>query len=183
MARFMRPEKGTEEKGAEPSEATKITAPPSSEQQRPVSQTRRNTEPSVISASLKVTGNLETDAELQVDGTVEGDVRGRVVTIGEGANILGSVYGETVNVAGTINGKIEARTVMIGKTAHTTGDIIHQSLQIEAGAFVDGHCRPEFGKTETRSATSSTKPTGSTTQPDIKAVDKTSGVAGSMGTA
>lgn len=165
MAKFMRTDKGTED----PKEDTRTADPsPVQELHAPV-QARQSSDISVISASLRVTGDLESDAEIQLDGRVEGNVRGKVVTIGEGANITGSVYGETVNVAGTINGTIEARTVMVSKTAHSTGDIIHESLQIEAGAYVDGHCRPEFGKS------AQSKPVAQQSQPDVKAADKPEG--------
>jgi cytoskeletal protein CcmA (bactofilin family) len=102
----------------------------------------------VISAALKVMGNLESAGEIQIDGKVEGDVRGLMVKVGEGASIKGSVFGDSVELAGTVEGKIEAKAVVINRTGHMTGDIIHESLQIEQGAHVDGHCRPTYGKSE-----------------------------------
>jgi cytoskeletal protein CcmA (bactofilin family) len=30
---------------------------------------------------------------------------------------------------------------VLTKTARVTGDIVHQNLTIEAGAFLEGHCR------------------------------------------
>lgn len=181
MARFMRSEKDTEQKNSEPNEDKTNTASAPARQQNAAKPAARSAEPSIVSASLKITGNLESDAEIQLDGTVEGDVRGKVVTVGEGANITGSVYGETVNVAGTIDGKIEGRTVVIGKTAHTTGDIVHETLQVEAGAYVDGHCRPEYGKTDTKRGFP--QPSGPAHQPDIKAVEKPAGPAEASGPA
>ncbi len=181
MAKFMRTEKGTKQTSSEPKEDITTAEPAPLKQQDPARRPDQSAEPSIISASLKVTGNLESDAEIRLDGRVEGDVRGKDVTIGEGANITGSVYGETVNVAGMIEGKIEARTVVVGKTAHITGEIIHKSLQIEAGAYIDGHCRPEFGKNDTESE--SPKPTGPAKQPEIKAAEKPTGATGGTGTA
>ena len=164
MARFMRPGNGIEEHDADPKETGETAG--RSPAQSDAAQTRESADPpprvaartgdgtdvSIISASLKVTGNLESDAEIRLEGQVEGDVRGNVVTIGESADVTGSVYGETVNLAGTINGKVEGRNVVVSKTARSTGDIIHESLQIESGAYVDGHCRPQFGKSESKSA-------------------------------
>lgn len=174
MARFMRSEKGPDQTGPDQKEELKdqtATSQPAPVQSLDtVRRPGQGSEPSIISAALKVVGNLECEAELRLDGTVEGDVRGKAVTIGETANITGGVYGDTVNAAGTVNGKIEARTVVIDKTARITGDIIHESLHIEAGAFVDGHCRPTYGKTDVKSAPS--KPAGTTGQPDIRPADK-----------
>ena len=62
------------------------------------------------------------------------------------------------------DGKIEAKKVVLTRTAHMSGDVIHQDIRIESGAFIDGHCRPEFGKTESRSSAS--KSLGVTVQPE-----------------
>ena len=51
------------------------------------------------------------------------------------------IYGDNVEVAGTITGKIEAKTVVLTKSAHVTGDVIHEALQIDKGAYINGHCR------------------------------------------
>ena len=171
MARFMRTEKETEGQVPEVNgDASKADPAPAQEPRAAAQKPRQGSETSFISASLKVIGNLESDAEIQLDGKVEGDVRGKTVTIGEGADISGAVYGETVTVAGTVNGKIEARNVVVSKTARTTGDIIHDSLQIESGAYVDGHCRPEFGKSNGK--TVSPKPAGATQSTGVKQADQ-----------
>ncbi len=109
---------------------------------------RSNGETSVISADLKVIGDLVSGGDIQIKGLVEGDVKSRTVTIGEGAQVKGSVSADTVHIAGAINGQVEAPTITIAKTAKVNGDIIHQTLSIEAGAQMEGHCR----RLETRKA-------------------------------
>jgi cytoskeletal protein CcmA (bactofilin family) len=101
---------------------------------------------SVISKSLKITGQLESTEDIHIEGEVDGDVRGVSVKVGQTAKISGTVYGEEVEVSGTVNGKIEARKVVLTSTAHLSGDIIHQELRIDSGAYIDGHCRPEYGR-------------------------------------
>jgi cytoskeletal protein CcmA (bactofilin family) len=105
---------------------------------------------SVISKSLKITGQLESSEDIQINGEVDGDVRGVSVTVGAGAKIRGSVYGEAVELAGTIEGKIEAKKVVLTSSARMSGDVIHQDLRIESGAYVNGHFKPEFGKAESK---------------------------------
>src|SRR5690349_795437 len=103
---------------------------------------------SVISKALKITGELESTEDIQIDGQIEGDVRGVGVKIGQNAKVKGTVYGEEVELAGTIEGKIEAKKVFISGTARMTGDIWHQDLKIESGAYVNGNLKPELGKSE-----------------------------------
>jgi cytoskeletal protein CcmA (bactofilin family) len=102
---------------------------------------------SVISRALKITGQLESTGDIQIDGEVDGDVRGLFVKVGNEAKIKGAVYGEQVELAGTVEGKIEAKKVVLTSTAHMSGDVIHQDIKIDSGAYINGHCRPEFGKT------------------------------------
>src|SRR5882757_5438983 len=64
---------------------------------------------SVISKALKITGELESTEDIQVDGQIEGDVHGVGVKIGENARVKGTVYGDEVELAGTVEGKIESK--------------------------------------------------------------------------
>ena len=98
--------------------------------------------PSLIGAGLSVFGRLEGAGEIQVEGKIEGDVRGHGVRIGSGAVIRGSVAGEIVHVVGVVEGSIEAETVVLAKSANVSGDICYRSLQIEEGAYFNGNGRP-----------------------------------------
>ena len=91
----------------------------------------RNASPSVISKALKITGQLESTEDIRIDGEVDGDIHGVSVTVGGGAKVKGSVYGQTVELSGTIEGKIEAQKVILTSTAHMSGDVIHQDIKIE----------------------------------------------------
>ena len=97
--------------------------------------------PSIISSDLKVIGNLESAGDIQVDGTVEGNINSRTVTISEGAHIEGSIFADTAHLSGSIKGQVKAPTVNIAKSAKVVGDIIHESLSIEAGAYLEGNYR------------------------------------------
>jgi cytoskeletal protein CcmA (bactofilin family) len=113
---------------------------------------------SVISKALKITGQLESTENIQIDGEVEGDVRGVNVKVGQGAKVKGTVSGDEVELAGTVEGKIEAKKVLLTGTAHMSGDVVHQDIRIESGAFIDGHCRPELGKAAAKPAQATFKP-------------------------
>ena len=108
--------------------------------------------PSVISAELKVVGNLICSGDVQIDGAVEGDVESRTVTIGEGAKVKGGTSGETVIISGEINGAVRGTTVRIARSARVTGDVTYKSLSIEEGAVLNGNCIHD-SKVETSSAT------------------------------
>ncbi len=96
------------------------------------------TGPSIISPDLKITGNLHTEGDLQVEGTVEGDIRANLLTIGEDAVIRGEVVAEDVVVNGHVIGRIRGQKVRLTSTGRVEGDILHKTIAIEAGAHFEG---------------------------------------------
>jgi cytoskeletal protein CcmA (bactofilin family) len=97
---------------------------------------------SIIANGVKIKGAIEAeDAELQVDGEIEGNVRGGSVTIGDTGLVKGDVVSESILVNGRVEGSIRARKVQLAKNAHVLGDITHQSLAVEMGAVFEGQCR------------------------------------------
>src|SRR5579872_4583568 len=101
--------------------ATVVKPPQPSMQPVPEVAIAKSAGPSVISKALKITGQLESTEDIRIDGEVEGDIHGISVTVGNGAKVKGSVYGQTVELAGTIEGKIEAKKVILTSTAHMSG--------------------------------------------------------------
>lgn len=108
--------------------------------------------PSLISANLQIVGNLRSQGEVQIDGTVDGDVSANALTIGERATINGEIVADDVVVRGRVNGRIRARKVQLAKSAHVVGDIWHELLAIDSGAFVEGHCKRTDKPTELQEA-------------------------------
>jgi cytoskeletal protein CcmA (bactofilin family) len=99
---------------------------------------------SVISNDLKIIGQglkIISQGTLQVDGEVEGDVRGTEVIIGEKGRVTGTVAAERVIVRGMISGVIRGMTVTLQASSRVEGDIHHMSLAIEQGAEFDGRCK------------------------------------------
>lgn len=102
---------------------------------------RGRSAPSIISDDLVVHGNLIATGDIQIDGTVEGDVRSHSLTVGEHATITGAVMADDLVVRGRIVGSIRARRVQLATTCHVEGDILHEALAVETGAFFEGNCR------------------------------------------
>jgi cytoskeletal protein CcmA (bactofilin family) len=97
---------------------------------------------SIIANGVKITGTIDADgAEIQVDGEIEGNVRGGSLTVGDTGMVKGDVVSESVTVHGRVEGSVRARKVMLARNAHVLGDIVHQSLSVEMGAVFEGQCR------------------------------------------
>ncbi len=93
---------------------------------------------SVLSTDLHMTGNIKTTGDVQVEGTVEGDIRAHLLTIGENATIKGEVIADDVVINGRIVGRVRGLKVRLTSTARVEGDIIHKTIAIESGAHFEG---------------------------------------------
>ena len=48
----------------------------------------------MLAADLTVTGNIRTQGDIQIEGTVEGDIRARLMTVGESATLRGEIVAD-----------------------------------------------------------------------------------------
>lgn len=118
---------------------------------------------SVIGYDVHITGNIETSGEMQIDGQVDGDVFCGSLIVGENACITGEINANLVKLHGELRGKVNAATVSIARTARVVGDIIHESVEIEAGAQLDGRLlRRDASTTPATSLPAPEKPAAAT---------------------
>jgi cytoskeletal protein CcmA (bactofilin family) len=96
---------------------------------------------SVIDAWLQITGNLQSEGEVQVDGQIHGDIRCAHLTVGRDARVAGNITAEEVVVRGKVTGLIRAIRVILQDTAQVDSEIVHKKLSIEEGATFEGVAR------------------------------------------
>ena len=102
-------------------------------------------EASVISAGLKIVGNLQSEADVVISGTVEGDINSRSLTVSEGANVTGTIESTSVEVRGKVDGQIHASSVKVARSGCVNGDIVYETLSIDEGAVIEGQLRRNQG--------------------------------------
>ena len=93
---------------------------------------------SVIRADLVITGDLNTDGHIEVNGRLEGTSNSRTILVREDAWIEGTILADFAEIRGTVVGAVRAMTVIIGSNARVHGSIFHNSLTIEPGAQLEG---------------------------------------------
>jgi cytoskeletal protein CcmA (bactofilin family) len=103
--------------------------------------TRPSGVPTIISADMAIRGNVNSGGEVQLDGTLDGDIKAAMLIVGEKASVKGEIICESVTVRGRVEGGIRAKQVALAATAHIVGDILHSSLSVESGAHFEGNCR------------------------------------------
>jgi len=102
------------------------------------SETKIKPPVSSLSSDLIVKGNLQITGDIQIEGTIEGDIRAHLLTIGEGATIRGEVIADDVVINGRVIGKVRGLKVRLTSSAKVEGDIIHKTIAIESGAHFEG---------------------------------------------
>jgi len=139
--------KKNEDTGAGSSSAAKPTATapakPAGASSAPAAAAKPKPAPSVLSSDLTVTGNLVTSGDIQIEGTVEGDIRAHLLTVGDGATVKGECVADDVVVNGRVVGCVRGLKVRLTASARVEGDIIHKTIAIESGAHFEGSVKRE----------------------------------------
>jgi hypothetical protein len=81
-----------------------------------------------------------TTGDIQIEGTVEGDIRAHLLTVGEGATVKGEIVADDVVINGRIVGRVRGLKVRLTSTARVEGDIIHKTIAIEAARISKARC-------------------------------------------
>ena len=105
-------------------------------------QNTTNGQRNVLAAGTTVTGDIISDGDFRVDGTVEGTIetKGRIV-IGQTGVIKGNVICDNADVEGSISGKTQVSELLsLKSTAKITGEVFVGKLAIESGATLDATC-------------------------------------------
>lgn len=112
--------------------------------------------PSILSSDLTIKGNITTTGDVQVEGTIEGDIRAHLLTVGEGATIKGEIIADDVVVNGRVVGRLRGLKVRLTATARVEGDIIHKTIAIESGAHFEGTVQRQEDPLSAKSSKSGT---------------------------
>lgn len=93
---------------------------------------------SVLSSDITIKGNVLSSGDIQIEGTIEGDVRAQTLIVGETAVVKGEIVADEVITHGRVVGRLRGLKVRLSSTARVEGDIVHKSIAIESGAHFEG---------------------------------------------
>ena len=90
----------------------------------------------IIAKNTKITGDIESDGDFRIDGTLEGTLKtkGRVILGIEGL-VKGRVEAENADLEGKITGTlIVGNLLSVKSTANVSGEVVIGKLSVEPGA-------------------------------------------------
>lgn len=106
----------------------------------------------IIAQGTKIVGTVETDKDIRIDGSVEGDLvcKGKVV-IGQQGLLHGTVNCGNAEILGVVDGEmVVSEQLTLKATARITGRIKTKVLCIEPQAIFSGTC--EMGAPSSKQA-------------------------------
>jgi len=131
--------------------------------------------PSLLSSDLTIQGNVISGGDIQIEGTIEGDVRAHLLTIGESATVEGGVSADDVVINGRVVGRVRGLKVRLTSTAHVEGEIIYKTMAIETEAHFEGSVQRQENPLDNSSNYPATAP--ARLKPDARVASSLAGKA------
>lgn len=99
-----------------------------------------NISATLISAGTVLQGDLRSEADLRIDGTIHGNVISSAkIVVGPTGFVEGNIQGSQADITGKVVGNIIVKDLAQLRTkSNVQGNITALSLQIESGAFFNG---------------------------------------------
>lgn len=96
----------------------------------------------IISAGTTITGTVQSNGDIRIDGTIQGNLEAKAkILIGASGIIEGNIDGKLADVLGKVHGNIKVTDLLhLHGKAFVDGDIFAGKLQIEPSASFNGQC-------------------------------------------
>lgn len=99
-------------------------------------------ERNVIAKNTKITGDILSEGDFRIDGTLEGNLttKGRVI-LGATGVLIGNVSASNSDIEGKFSGELKVeKTLTVKAAANISGDVVVGKLSIEPGATFNASC-------------------------------------------
>ena len=116
--------------------------PSSSEKTAPGSAT-------LISSGTILRGNVKSDSDLRIDGTIQGNVISTAkIVVGPTGFVEGNIEGANADITGKVKGNIAVKELLqLREKSNVEGNINAGKLQVDPAAIFNGKCQmgPQVG--------------------------------------
>lgn len=96
----------------------------------------------VIAKKTVITGDIKSEGDFRIDGTLEGNLKtkGKVI-IGAAGYVNGDIEALNADIEGEISGKLQVeKTLTVKAIANISGEVTVGKLSIEPGATFNASC-------------------------------------------
>lgn len=104
---------------------------------------KTNSSPSLIGPGTLITGDIDCDGDIRIDGVLKGNIRCRQkILIGPEGIVEGNINGSHADIMGTVHGNISMTGLLyLHGQAIIEGDVHAAQLQIDPTVSFNGQCR------------------------------------------
>lgn len=99
-------------------------------------------ERNVIAKNTTIIGEIKSEGDFRIDGTLEGNLKtkGRVI-IGNAGTVKGNIEATNTDIEGVFSGQLKVeKTLTVKAIANISGDVVVGKLSIEPGATFNASC-------------------------------------------
>ena len=96
----------------------------------------------LISTGTTLKGDINSNSDLRIDGTIIGNIRGNAkIIIGSSGVVEGDIEGNQADITGKVTGNIKMKDLLqLRGECNITGNLNAGKLQIEPTATFNGQC-------------------------------------------
>lgn len=96
----------------------------------------------LIGAGTTITGDLESNGDIRIDGVLKGNLRGKSkIIVGNDGVVEGNIEGQQADIMGHVTGTITVQDLLyLHGSTEVHGDIYAGKLQVEPTAVFNGKC-------------------------------------------
>lgn len=123
-----------------------------------------------VARHAKISGRIEADGDVQVDGRVEGSIRaGSQVSISVGGVAVAEIHAGRAHVRGVVIGNVIAsERIDVGSGARVVGDLRAPLVDIDAGATIEGRVERSAPEAEALPSDRATRTTVRLARPGLR---------------
>ena len=93
----------------------------------------------MIGEGVTITGTIKADNEVNIHGTIDGDIDCNSVTINKSGNVKGKVKSEIMTVEGKVEGEVHINSLLhIKSKGSVIGKVFYGEIQIDEGGKISG---------------------------------------------
>ena len=129
------------------------------------SDSRRNSTLTIIGEGIDFSGEINTEGNIHIDGTMTGIIRASEVVIGPNGEFEGEIAADLLIINGAIKGKFSIKNLHVKKDGLLQGKAKYEILVVDTGGKIQGEVgiakqnkliAKKNGKEKTSSKTEST---------------------------
>jgi cytoskeletal protein CcmA (bactofilin family) len=96
----------------------------------------------LISAGTTLKGDISSNCDLRIDGTIIGNVSSSAkIVVGSSGIVEGDISGNQADIVGRVSGNVKAKELLqLRGESVVTGNLYASKLQVEPSAIFNGQC-------------------------------------------